>query len=97
MNSFLAKNNTDTDEIENFIVHPGGIKVINAYSNTLGLRENALEVTGEVLRRYGNMSSATVMYVLDEFTRRGLRTGKCLMASLGPGFSSEMILMEKRT
>lgn len=94
--SFLAKNNTATDEIENFIVHPGGIKVINAYSNTLGLRENALEITGDVLRRYGNMSSATVMYVLDEFTRRGLRTGKCLMASLGPGFSSEMILMDKR-
>ncbi|MBX7043577.1 MAG: type III polyketide synthase [Ignavibacteria bacterium] len=93
---FLAKNNTSADEIRNFIVHPGGVKVISAYSGALGLRKDALEITGDVLRKYGNMSSATVMYVLDEFARRGVSPGKCLMASLGPGFSSEMILMEKR-
>ena len=87
-------NNVSLRQIEHFVVHPGGPKVIDAYEEALDLRKNEMRFTRSVLRKHGNMSSPTVLYVLKEFMDRGeFRPGEYgLISALGPGFSSELIL-----
>ncbi len=88
------RNNIGLREIRHFVVHPGGPKVIDAYEEALGLKKDELRFTRNVLRKHGNMSSPTVLYVLKEFLDKGDFTqGEYgLISALGPGFSSELIL-----
>lgn len=92
--SFLKKHDLHIEDIKNYVTHPGGVKVINAYTDALKLNPDLLNNTRDVLRDYGNMSSATVLYVLDRFIDKGFEDGYGLMMSLGPGFSSELLLLE---
>ncbi len=91
---FLNNNNLKIPDIKNFIFHPGGKKVIKAYKDSLCLEDKDLRYTSDVLNKYGNMSSVTAFYVLNEFINNGFENGYGLMLSLGPGFSSEMVLMK---
>jgi len=91
---FLSTNNLDTKSVSNFVIHPGGTKVINAYENSLGIERAKLMNTIETLKNYGNMSSVTAIYVLEKFIKNGFENGKSLMMSLGPGFSCEMLLLD---
>ena len=92
--SFLLKNNLQLSDIKNFIAHPGGAKVIQAYIDALGIDPNMLNHTRYVLENFGNMSGVSVMYVLERFLSEGFEEGYGLMISLGPGFSSEMVLLK---
>lgn len=93
IDEFLAKHQLTIRDINNFIFHPGGKKVLDAYEATLGAEGDFLKTTREVMNDYGNMSSATVLYVLEKFMREGFEPGYGLMLSMGPGFSSEMVLL----
>jgi alkylresorcinol/alkylpyrone synthase len=92
---FLQKHNLVLGDIKNFIFHPGGKKVLDAYQDALGVEGDFLKTTREVMNDNGNMSSATVLYVLEKFMREGLTEGYALMMAMGPGFSSEMVLLRK--
>lgn len=93
---FLQENEMNIDEINHFIAHPGGKKVLEAYKEGLGFTNEHLHISKEVLINHGNMSSVTVMYVLELYLEREL--GKAreygLIGALGPGFSSEMLLVQ---
>jgi alkylresorcinol/alkylpyrone synthase len=91
---FLSKQKLELNDIKNFIFHPGGKKVLDAYQDALGIEGDFLKKTREVMNDYGNMSSATVLYVLEKFMREGFEPGYGLMLAMGPGFSSEMVLLE---
>lgn len=91
--SFLAKNELELPAIKNFIFHPGGKKVLKAYEEALAAEGDFLETSREVMKEYGNMSSSTVLYVLERFLH-GYEKGYGLMMAMGPGFSSEMVLLE---
>ncbi|MEO6696184.1 MAG: 3-oxoacyl-[acyl-carrier-protein] synthase III C-terminal domain-containing protein, partial [Ignavibacteria bacterium] len=91
---FLDKHNLQIMDIKNFVVHPGGTKVIEAYINALSIDPVVLNNTSEILYQYGNMSSTTVLYVLNKFIEGRFENGYGLMMSLGPGFSSEMVLLK---
>ena len=91
---FLAKNNLELSDIKNFVFHPGGKKVLDAYQDALGVAGDFLKTTRLVMNDYGNMSSATVLYVLEKFIREGFEPGYGLMLAMGPGFSSEMVLLK---
>jgi alkylresorcinol/alkylpyrone synthase len=91
--SFLKKNNLELSDIKNFIFHPGGKKVLTAYEEALPVGGDFLKNTREVMNENGNMSAATVLYVLERFMERGFENGYGLMLSMGPGFSSEMVLL----
>lgn len=80
-------------DIRNFIFHPGGKKVLAAYEEALSLGDDALHTTRGVMREYGNMSSTTVLYVLERFLHEH-KQGYGLMMAMGPGFSSEMVLLD---
>ncbi len=92
--SFLSKHQLELKDIRNFIFHPGGKKVLSAYEDALKLDNDSLHNSREVIQNYGNMSSATVLYVLEKFMTEGYQKGYGLMLALGPGFSSEMVLLE---
>jgi alkylresorcinol/alkylpyrone synthase len=87
LDGFLARNGIAADDIVRSCCHPGGVKVIEALEQVLGLSSGALDIEREVLRDYGNMSAPSVLFVLDRIRRRGI-TGPVLMSSLGPGFSA---------
>ncbi|MFK7600738.1 type III polyketide synthase [Deinococcus sp. SM5_A1] len=89
----LAAHGWTREEIGTFIVHPGGVKVLGAYEEALSLPEGALDSSRTVLRDHGNMSSATVLFVLQEALKSGVR-GKALMSAMGPGFSAEHVLLK---
>lgn len=78
-----------------YVFHPGGTKVLEAYEAALDLPPDALDTARAVLRDYGNMSSPTVLFTLEEsLRRRALDPGEpALLAALGPGFTAELILL----
>lgn len=92
--SFLNKHELKISDITNFIFHPGGKKVLTAYEEALQVEGDFLKTTREVMNDYGNMSSTTVLYVLERFFTQHYENGYGLMVSMGPGFSSEMVLLQ---
>jgi alkylresorcinol/alkylpyrone synthase len=92
---FLAKNGMDIKDIDHLIFHPGGKKIIQTVEDLFGSMGKNIEVTKDVMRQYGNMSSATVLYVLDQFLQQEYPKGTTgLMLSFGPGFSAQRILLQ---
>lgn len=91
---FLTANRLQLGDIKNFIFHPGGRKILTAYEETLPVEGDFLANTRKVMNENGNMSSATVLYVMEQFFNEGFQDGPGLMVSLGPGFSSEMVLLQ---
>lgn len=78
------------DPIEHLVVHPGGRKVLDAYERALELDPHALRHARDVLREYGNMSSPTVLFVLERFLADTPPSGRAgLLLGLGPGFCAE--------
>ncbi len=77
-----------------FVVHPGGAAILDAIDKALGTSGGAgLDVSRDILRRHGNMSSATVLFVLDEAFRRGYEPPALLLA-FGPGLAIETIAID---
>jgi len=92
---FLAKNGLEIGAIDHLIFHPGGKKIIQIVEELFGKLGKNIDETKEVLRLYGNMSSATVLYVLERIMEKKPATGeKGLMLSFGPGFSAQRILLQ---
>jgi alkylresorcinol/alkylpyrone synthase len=83
-------------DLVHFITHPGGARVVDAYRDALELSEEDLRQTEEVLRRHGNMSSVSVLVVLEQWLAAGGMTtaGHGLLSAFGPGFSAELLLIE---
>ncbi len=80
------------DEIALWGVHPGGKSVLDAVERGLGLRPDALNCSREVLERFGNMSSATVMFVLERLMAEATGGDKGCAMSFGPGLTAETML-----
>lgn len=92
---FLEKNNLTIEHIDHLIFHPGGKKIVQTVEDLFGVLGKNIDDTKEVLRLYGNMSSATVLYVLERFMDRNPAKGeRGIMLSFGPGFSAQRILLE---
>jgi alkylresorcinol/alkylpyrone synthase len=95
VDGFLADYGIDRSDIETWIMHTGGPKVLDATAESLGLPDGALDVSWQVLRRVGNLSSASVLLVLEEFMnrRRPAAGTYSILAAMGPGFCSELVLL----
>jgi alkylresorcinol/alkylpyrone synthase len=81
------------EEVDRFVCHPGGAKVLDAIERALHLPQGSLLAEREVLRRAGNMSAPTVLFVLDDVLRGGQR-GRLAAAALGPGFTASFLPLE---
>lgn len=92
---FLEKNNMKIEQVDHLIFHPGGRKIVETVESLFGSLGKNIDDTKEVLKLYGNMSSATVLYVLERFMDKKLPKGDMgLMLSFGPGFSAQRILLK---
>ncbi len=92
---FLAKHGFGINDIDHLIFHPGGKKIIQIVEELFSQLNKNIDETKEVLRLYGNMSSATVLYVLERMIDKKPMPGeKGLMLSFGPGFSAQRILLQ---
>jgi alkylresorcinol/alkylpyrone synthase len=91
--AFLARNDLAIPDIDHFVCHPGGAKVIDALEEALSCSPEALTATREALRDYGNMSAASVLFALERALREK-PSGRMLLTALGPGFSAGFCLLE---
>jgi len=95
VDTFLADQGLSRDDIVSWVAHPGGPKVLEAMQEALDLPEHALEVTWKSLREVGNLSSTSVLLVLEQTmaTKRPPAGSLGLLLALGPGFCSELVLL----
>jgi alkylresorcinol/alkylpyrone synthase len=96
VDGFLAGFGMTRDQVHSWIMHPGGPKVLEAVSEALGLQNGELQLSWDTLKNVGNLSSASVLTVLDEVmtNRRPPAGARSILAAMGPGFCSEMLLLE---
>ena len=90
--SWLASNNLTLSEIGSWAIHPGGPRVLQACGTALGLGAESLLASEQVLARYGNMSSPTVVFILEQLRKSGARP-PCVMLAFGPGLAVEAALL----
>jgi alkylresorcinol/alkylpyrone synthase len=88
----LGRMNLSLTDIDRFICHPGGAKVVSALESALALEQGALDHEREVLADYGNMSSPTVLFVLEQARASGLPP-RSLLTALGPGFTASCVAL----
>ena len=91
--AFLQRNGLTPADIDHHVCHPGGGKVLDALEHVFGLTHGALTVSRAVMRDYGNMSAATVLFVLEATLARAPE-GRFLVSALGPGFTAAFTLLE---
>ena len=92
---FLERNNLSIEDVDHLIFHPGGKKIVQTIEALFGSLGKNIDITKAVLKDYGNMSSATVLYVLERFMEQGPKKGDIgLMLSFGPGFTAQRLLLK---
>lgn len=93
---FLALHGLSAREVTHWIAHPGGPRVMDALEQSLGLPDGALDVSRDSLARVGNVSSASVLFVLDELLKSGRAApgDYGVMLAMGPAFCAELVLLQ---
>ncbi|MEW6253753.1 MAG: 3-oxoacyl-[acyl-carrier-protein] synthase III C-terminal domain-containing protein, partial [Planctomycetota bacterium] len=93
--SFLGDNGLRRSDVDHWLVHPGGPQILDRVEGCLELAAGTLELSRSVLRRYGNMSSPTILFIFRELIERRV-DGLCVALAFGPGLTIEMALFELR-
>lgn len=95
LDAFLGAHALTRADVTEYLFHPGGPKVLAAYAAAYGVALERFAWSRAILREFGNMSSVTVLYVLERYLRSQPpgRGGVAVLSALGPGFSSESLLM----
>jgi alkylresorcinol/alkylpyrone synthase len=93
---FLSRQQVSREKIAAYILHPGGQKLLAYIEEELQLRREDTQVSWDVLGEYGNLSSATILFILERcLAGKNMRRGEYgLAAAFGPGFSSELLLLQ---
>jgi predicted naringenin-chalcone synthase len=92
LTGWLAEQGLALNAIQSWAVHPGGPRILGAVEESLELSAQSLQVSREVLAECGNMSSPTVLFILDQLQRRSAPR-PCLMLGFGPGLVAETALV----
>jgi alkylresorcinol/alkylpyrone synthase len=94
--TFLARSGLARSDVATFLLHPGGQKLLSYVQEELGLCRCDTELSWEVLDQYGNLSSATILFIIHAFlTRKTPQPGDYgIAAAFGPGFSAELLLLQ---
>ncbi len=96
VDAFLGRHELTRNDISSWIMHTGGPKVLEATQDALGLQRDDLQLSWDCLRKTGNLSSASVLCVLEQVMKRKRpRPGTfSILAAAGPGFCSELVLLK---
>jgi alkylresorcinol/alkylpyrone synthase len=93
VDTFLARQGLARSDLAGVVCHPGGAKVIDAMEEVFDLAPGAMVEARAVLRDYGNMSAATLLFVLEKVLANRAR-GRFLLTGLGPGFTAGFLVLE---
>ena len=93
MDEILSRQELAVGDIDRFICHPGGAKVVDAFEHALALNQGSLNHERDVLRDHGNMSAPTALFVLDRVRQSGMPPLSVLTA-LGPGFTMSTVTLK---
>jgi alkylresorcinol/alkylpyrone synthase len=93
LDAFLDRNGMELESFEGFLFHPGGRKILETAEEVLGFDRGRFLHSWAVLRDYGNMSSATALFILQRALQAGDK-GPHLLAAFGPGFSAYFVALE---
>ena len=85
----LAKNNSSKEEVSHWCIHPGGKKILEYIHRSLNFTNGQLDTSAAVLKRVGNLSSATILFVLKEMMKQKKQVKKLFGAAFGPGLTVE--------
>lgn len=92
---FLNKNNLTPLEVDHYMFHPGGKKIINMVENYISKYNKDISDSKNVLKEFGNMSSSTILYILDKYMEKKIESGDSgYMLAFGPGFMAQSLLLE---
>jgi len=91
---FLAKHNLVNEDIAWWLFHPGGVKILNVLQESFSVPDERMKWSRDILSKYGNLSSSSVLFVLSDFLADKAVKDKdyVLMLGIGPGLTLEMIL-----
>ena len=92
LESWLAEHRLTVEQVKSWAIHPGGPRILQACSAALDLEPAALHYSESVLAKYGNMSSPTIIFILNEL-RKANAEGPCVMLAFGPGLAIEAALL----
>ncbi|HUR39250.1 MAG TPA: 3-oxoacyl-[acyl-carrier-protein] synthase III C-terminal domain-containing protein [Planctomycetota bacterium] len=92
--AFLLDRGLTQKDVAHWLLHPGGRRIIETYGKSFGLDADALRWTRSSLERVGNLSSASILFILADAFEAGVPGDRGLMVALGPGFASELLLLE---
>lgn len=93
LGGWLERHGLTPGEVGSWAVHPGGPRIVDAVEDALGLGGGRLDESREILRTHGNMSSPTVLFLLDRLRARGA-PGPCVALAFGPGLVAEAALLD---
>ena len=91
LESWLGGLSLRLSDIQTWAIHPGGPRILDEIQMHLGLTDGSLEVSYDILSKYGNMSSATILFILDRLMEQKAKT-PCVALSFGPGLTAEAAL-----
>ncbi len=91
--AWLGRQGLALGDIRSWAVHPGGPRILSSVAAALGLERSALSTSRDILREYGNMSSPTILFILDRM-RRAKAPLPCVALAFGPGLSAEAVLFD---
>jgi predicted naringenin-chalcone synthase len=92
LEAWLGRHGLSIATVGSWAVHPGGPRILSAVGEATGLARDALEVSMETLARYGNMSSPTILFILDRLGRTDAAR-PCVALAFGPGLAVEAALL----
>ncbi len=92
LSEFLGRFDLTISDVRSWAVHPGGPRILAATAEAAGLSDAQIDPSVSIFQRCGNMSSPTVLFILEELRRRQMET-PCVMLGFGPGLNVEMALL----
>ena len=93
LETFLSQHSLTIADIRSWAIHPGGPRILKACGEAANLSESDLAASTTILSRCGNMSSPTVLFILEELRRQKSEL-PCVMLGFGPGLNVEAALLE---
>ena len=97
MRSWLEGQSLRISDVDAWAIHPGGPRIIQASGKALGLSPQSLEVSQSVLADHGNMSSPTVLFILERLSQQRPNANYCVLLAFGPGLCIEAVLLSSKT
>ena len=94
LRDWLRDQSIDLETVTSWAVHPGGPRILSTCAEVLSLDPDQLHESRGILQDHGNMSSATILFILDRMRRRSTTSGPCLALAFGPGLSAEVALFD---